>query len=146
MSYTSTGNPMLEKVLKIQDAGFLSWKANALTALSAQIVVLPLLLFYFQQFNIFSILSNIMILQAIPVTMLIGFFLGLVGFFSHSLAVLIALPVSILLKYQILVINFFSYAPLFSLAIQSWMIFCYYGFLSWFLAAAPFKKKHVSLE
>ncbi|MDP3956421.1 MAG: ComEC/Rec2 family competence protein [bacterium] len=132
--------PILEKLFRVDDVGFLSWKANALTTLSSQIIVLPLLIYYFQQFNVFSILSNILILQAIPMTMLLGFFLGVVGFFSGPLGALVALPVSILLKYQIFVINFFSRTPVFSFEIPAWIIFFYYGLLLWLFSVLQYKK------
>ena len=133
--------PILEKLFRVDTVGFLSWKANALATLSSQIIVLPLLLYYFQQFNLFSIIANILILEAIPLTMLLGFFLGLVGFFSGTLGALVALPVSFLLKYQIFVINFFSHAPIFSSVISAGMVFVYFGLLIWFIFAITYKKK-----
>jgi competence protein ComEC len=132
--------PVLEELLKFQSGGFLNWRTNALTALSAQIVVLPLLLYYFQQFNIFSIISNILILEAVPIAMLFGFFLGVAGLLLAPLAALIALPTSALLKYQIFTINLFSHAPIFSYDISGWMIFLYYGFVIWLLVAISYKK------
>lgn len=133
--------PILEKIMHIETPGFLSWKSNALTTLSAQILVLPLLLYYFQQFNLFSILANVLILEVIPFTMFFGFVLGIAGFFSQAFSFLFALPTSILLKYQILVIHLFARAPIFSLNLAGWMIFIYYGLLIWFLTALSYKRK-----
>lgn len=101
-------NPVLKKILNMEDPGFFSWKGNFLTTLSAQLMVLPLLLGKFGIFSLTSLLANVLILEIIPLTMAMGFILALAGFLSGFLAKLAALAVNLLLAYQFWVIDLFS--------------------------------------
>ena len=58
------------------------WKLRetAVMTISAQIAVLPLILFYFGTLSLVSVPTNILILPIIPWAMLIGFITGLSGF------------------------------------------------------------------
>ena len=75
-------NPVFKKILKMEDSGFFSWKRNLLTTLSAQLMVLPLLLGKFGIFSLTSLLANVLILEVVPLTMALGFILTLAGFLS----------------------------------------------------------------
>ena len=102
--------PVLKNKLGFNDEpGFLSWKDNLLTTSSAQIVVLPILIFSFGQFSPFSLLTNVLILEFIPVTMAIGFFIAIAGIFFSSLAFILSLAIQPLLFYIFGVINIFSF-------------------------------------
>lgn len=125
--------PAIEKIFSIKEGGdFLGWKANGLTTLSAQLAVAPILLANFGQFNLLSIVANIFILEAVPVTMILGFLSGAAGFFSYPLSLMIAWLILPLLKYQIFIINSFSklhvsfYVPSLSL----WLAVIYYGLIT----------------
>lgn len=59
--------------------------------LSAQIMVFPIILFYFGRVSIISPLSNILILWLIPLAMLLSFLVGLFGFVFQPLGTLMAL-------------------------------------------------------
>ncbi|MBI4085933.1 MAG: ComEC/Rec2 family competence protein [Candidatus Liptonbacteria bacterium] len=110
---------------------FLSWRENGLTTLSAQLAVLPVLILNFGQFSLTSIAANILILELVPLTMLLGFLLAGVSSLFHYLGFLIALPVNILLQYQIYIIKLFSYLRLpLTTGFGSWVIImAYYGIL-----------------
>ena len=102
--------PVLKNKLGFNDeSGFLSWKDNLLTTSSAQIAVLPILILSFGQFSPFSLLTNILILEFIPVTMAIGFFIAITSVFSSSLAFLLSLAIQPLLFYIFGVINIFAF-------------------------------------
>ena len=74
--------PALKKIFKAKEKpGILSWRDNFWTTLSAQAAVLPVLVFNFGNFSLFSLISNVLILGFIPLTMALGFVLGFVDLF-----------------------------------------------------------------
>lgn len=87
---------------------FLSLRSNLTATLSAQTATLPVLLFGFGQFSLVAPLANILILPAIPPTMLFGFLAGIVSFVSIGLASIIAIPAWALLSWQLFVVKFLS--------------------------------------
>lgn len=58
---------------------WLNIKEIFLMTLSAQIMVLPLILYYFHNFSAIALLANVAILPLIPLAMLLGFLTGLTG-------------------------------------------------------------------
>lgn len=90
------------------DEGFLGWKDNLLTTSAAQAAVLPFLLFYFGYFSPLSLIANILILEVVPFTMLMGFLIGIAAFFSYSLAWMIGWLASLFLNYEIFIIQIFA--------------------------------------
>ncbi|MBI5079357.1 ComEC/Rec2 family competence protein, partial [Candidatus Wolfebacteria bacterium] len=74
-------SPAIKNFFKFKnEPGFLAWRENFLTTVSAQLAVIPLLLINFNGFSFSSFLSNILILEAIPPTMFLGFLIGFLGF------------------------------------------------------------------
>ena len=100
--------PVLQKIFKFKQSGILSWKENALTTLSAQLAVVPLLLGKFGVVSLTSILANILILEVVPLTMGLGFVIAISGLVSEFLAQMIALPAGLVLGYELWVIDLFS--------------------------------------
>lgn len=88
--------------------GFLNWRENLLTTASAQIAVLPLLLYHFREFSLLGIIANTLILGFVPYTMFLGFALAGLGFISYYLGLVVALLVNTLLVYEISVIKLFG--------------------------------------
>ena len=60
-------------------------KETLIMTISAQILVLPLLIYYFGNFSVISIPANLIILPTIPVTMLLGFIAGVAGLITPIL-------------------------------------------------------------
>jgi competence protein ComEC len=135
--------PTLESLFRIKSGGFLDWKENALMTLSSQLAVAPLLLIYFNQLSLTSLFANILILEAIPLTMILGFILAFLGTLSYYLAWPIGLLTGLFLTYEIKVIDFFAY---FSFPIRnislSWLIIVFYYSLLLALIFNNFKKKN----
>ncbi len=100
--------PVLQKISGFEKSGFFSWRENALTTLSAQLAVVPLLLGKFGVISLTSIIANILILEAVPLTMSLGFAIALSGFIAEFPAKIIAIPASLLLGYELKVIDIFS--------------------------------------
>jgi len=102
-------SPVIRKVFKMKEGeGFLGWRGNLLTTTSAQLAVLPLILINFGNFSLLSLPANILILEAIPLTMILGFALGVIGFIALPLAIIFSWFVNLFLIYELSIINVFS--------------------------------------
>jgi len=122
--------PSLKKLLRLKDEpGFFAWRENFLMTLSAQLATAPFLIIAFNNFSVFAILSNIMILMAIPLTMILGFVIGFVSPFSYFLALIFGWLVSLFLNYEIFIINFFA-----KIALPLNINFNFFGVLIYYLA------------
>lgn len=94
------------KLYKIPKLGGL--KELILMTLSAQIVVAPLLIYYFGNFSLISLPTNILILPLLPYAMLMGFVTGLVGMIFVLLGQLVGYIAWAITTYQIWVVEYFS--------------------------------------
>lgn len=94
---------------------FLSFRDNLTATVSAQIATLPVIIFSFGNFSAVAVLANVLVLPAIPVSMLFGFLSGLTAFFSLKLASILALPAYFLLSYEVWLIKLLSLIPFASL-------------------------------
>jgi competence protein ComEC len=92
--------------------GFLGWREHFMTTLAAQLAVLPLLVQFFGEFSLASLLANVLILEFVPLTMALGFLLGAVGLLFFPLGALLGSLVSLLLAYELGVIAVFAAAEL----------------------------------
>ncbi|MBX4211543.1 MAG: ComEC family competence protein [Candidatus Yanofskybacteria bacterium] len=105
--------------------------------LGAQLVVLPLILYYFHSISLVSLPTNILILPLIPAAMLLGFLTGIGGLVFPWLGVVLGSLAWLITEFQILVVNFFASLPGASLQIStSWititlMYTALVGILSW---------------
>lgn len=94
------------KITKIPELGGI--KDLALMTISAQVFVLPLLIYYFHQFSLWSLPANIMILPFVPFAMLTGFLSGISGMIFLPFGKIIGMVAWAITTYQIWVVNFFS--------------------------------------
>src|SRR3990167_9305306 len=89
-------SPRIERMLdgrkkfKTADPGykekpFFSWKQTLIETLSAQFMVLPLLIYLFGRVSLISPISNIAVIVAVPYAMALGFVTGGLGFLWHPL-------------------------------------------------------------
>jgi predicted membrane metal-binding protein len=88
-----------------EEPGFWKWREHFLNTTSAQLAVLPLLLLQFGFFSPLGIISNVLILELIPITMALGFFIGFAAIFSGALAWIISWPTSVFLAYELGIIH-----------------------------------------
>jgi len=130
--------PAITKFFKVKAApGFLSWRENLLTTISAQMAVLPILLGSFGFFSPIAILTNILILTVVPTTIALGFLVIFLSLFSHYFAQIIAWIANVFLGYEIGLISFFStfrygitvskFSPVFAVIYAGLLI----GFILW---------------
>ena len=100
--------PVLKKIFKFKNSGFLNWKDNFLTTLSAQLAVVPFLLGNFGTFSVLSLAANVLIAELIPITMAVGFIMGGLGMVSDFLAGIAGLLANVLLSLELFIIDIFS--------------------------------------
>lgn len=87
--------PILQRVFHMgEEKGFLSWRENLFSTLSAQIMVSPILISQFGYVSLIGIITNLLILGLVPYTMFFGF---LLAFFDLVLPIF-ARVISLLLK------------------------------------------------
>lgn len=102
--------------------------------LSAQIMVLPLLIYLFGAVSLVSPVANIAVLVAVPYAMAAGFAAGLFGFLSSLLGTLAGWIAWGVLEYQLRAIALFAGIPFASVEIGAWAagpILALYGFTFW---------------
>lgn len=101
--------PWLQKIFKFSDQpGFLGWRANFLTTTAAQLAVLPLLLLNFGYFSPIALLTNVLILEFIPLTMALGFFTAGAALISYPLSLVIGWITQLFLAYILGIIGLCS--------------------------------------
>ena len=77
-------------------------------SLSAQIMVIPLIVFYFKSFSLVSLPANLLVLPFMPFVMLLGFLTGILGMVFAPLGQFVGYFAWALSQYQIKVIQFFA--------------------------------------
>lgn len=112
---------------------------------SAQIFVLPILIYNFGYFSIISPITNILIVPISSPLMAGGFLLLIFGLIHSSFAWLISLPIYLLLEYLVFIADFFSNLSISYVAIQtSWLLIpIYYLILSIFLYYLEKRKRRL---
>lgn len=91
--------------------------------LSAQIFVLPLILYYFGNLSLIAPIANILILSIMPLVMAFGFLFVILGLIHTWLSYLIVWPLWILLTLVILVAKIGSSVPYASIIISGFPFF-----------------------
>lgn len=79
--------------------------------LSAQLFVLPWLLYKFGTLSLISPLANILVLPAMPIIMILGIILLMLGFIYLPLAQILGLAVGLLISYILMIINWLAAIP-----------------------------------
>lgn len=122
--------PTIQKLMNVKGKGFLNWKENFLITISAQLATAPILIIYFSNFTLTAFIANILILTVIPITMGLGFLMGILYYIFYPAAVILSWLVATLLNYEIFIVNLFSEINLsFNPILAWWGIILYYGFL-----------------
>lgn len=107
------------------------WQMREIVAstVSAQIFVLPLILYKMGLLSLVALPVNFLILLFIPATMFLGFLTAGLGMASYFLSVPFGWVSYVLLRYEVLVVEVFARLPLASVAIERFplwlMLFAY---------------------
>ena len=92
-------------------------RESAVATISAQIMVLPLLIYSIGEFSLISPLVNILVLFAVPIAMLTGFITAVFGMVLPFLAPIIGFITTYLLKYQLWMVDVFAGLPFANISI-----------------------------
>lgn len=139
-------SPLIEARLKFLPE---KWKIRevAVSTVSTQIFVLPLLLHMTGQFSVVGLFVNLLILGFIPLTMFFGFVAGVTGFLSSVLSLPFAYIAYGFLYYELSVVKFFADLPFSAIALPTLsglaVIFIYI-LMTWGLVL--WHKKNVKLK
>jgi len=108
---------------------------------SAQLAVLPLLVFHFGQLSLISPLANLLVVPFLPLLMISGLVISFIGLFFPLLARIAAFPAWLLLNYFVKTIEILSSWPIacFNLGKISWIILPFYYLI--LIAAVCFYQK-----
>ena len=102
--------PKLDDIFK-KYSNSLNIKTIFLITISAQAAVLPIIINNFGSFSLLSVFANILILPFVPVVMLGGLLLIIIGSVNLLIAQILFWPIWLILSYQIEVIKFFAGLP-----------------------------------
>ncbi|MEZ4114253.1 MAG: ComEC/Rec2 family competence protein [Candidatus Paceibacterota bacterium] len=108
----------------------------ASATLATQIFVLPFILYKMGTLSLIAPITNLIVLPLIPVTMLLGFLTGTIGFVSEVLALPFGFLSNLLLKFEIFIVETFSTPGFAALEVRSFSIFLvlvFYAFIFWIL-------------
>src|SRR3989344_9175996 len=93
-----------------------------LMTFSAQLMVLPLILFYFKNFSLVALPANLIILPFIPLAMASGFFTGIAGLIWSKFGLLIGALTWLVSSFILIVVKFFANLPFASFPVSfSWI-------------------------
>lgn len=113
---------------------FLELKSIFWVTISAQLAVLGILIYNFEEVSVISLLANLIILPLIPLAMAGGFGVILISYFWMLGAQALALPVWLILNFQIQAVEFlagFSWSKMELPNMGSWFLISYYLILTW---------------
>lgn len=101
-----------------------------LMSISAQLFVLPIILYNFHKLSLISVIANVFVLPIIPVTMLLVFLSALISFIFYPVALMLGYLAWGLLKYEIKIIEFLGSFKWSSVEVAS---FNEIGLVIWYL-------------
>lgn len=115
--------------------------------ISAQIAVLPLLVYKTGLFSIVGLPVNFLILPFIPLTMFLGFAVGILGIFSALLSAPFAWASYALLQYELWIVDIFAKLPFSAINISSFSeLFLILSYLAIFFITFQLRKKEKPAE
>jgi len=108
------GPPIILKYLMFITERF-GLREMCATTLGAQCAVLPYILYMSGDFSLFALPANFLVLPFVPLTMLLGFFTGILGFVSRFVALIPGIPAHLFLSWNVFVGEVVSALPYASL-------------------------------
>lgn len=121
--------PLFEEKLNRNGKMFWLWEILFLS-LSAQIFVLPIILYNFHNLSLISLIANVLVLPIIPLTMLLGFLMAVANFIFTPLATVLAWLTFLPLKYETAVVNILASFNFSTVEIKN---FSWWGVAVWYI-------------
>lgn len=100
-------SPIIQRYFK-KIPNFFDFRETFIATTSAQLMVLPLIIFHFHNFSLVSLPANILILPLIPYSMLLGFFSGLAGMILPVLGQIVGYGAYLITAIEIGLVKLFS--------------------------------------
>lgn len=122
-------SPFLENQMMKKYRAFGIWEILILT-LSAQVFVLPIILYNFKNLSLISPIANVLVLPIIPLTMFLGFMLIVFQFIFPPLAMVFSWLTFLPLKYETTIIQFLANLKYSSLGVEN---FSWLWVLMWYI-------------
>ena len=126
--------PYLERKFSLLPKYF-AVKESAVATISAQIMVLPLLIYQIGEFSLISPIVNVLVLFAVPYAMLFGFITSISAYLFPYFSIIFAYISTYFLKYQLTIVDIFAAVPYGSIMIPQfhyvWMFIMYGGIGYW---------------
>lgn len=126
--------PIINNIFAGKNKFFGLWEILLLT-LSAQIFVLPVIIYKFHRLSLISPSANILVLPTIPMTMLLGFLAILFKLLYFPLAPVVSWITFLFLKYQIWIIGFLAKIKFSSVEMNN---FSWIYVVLWYIISAVF--------
>jgi len=128
-------SPIFEKKFTKISSKF-GFREIFISTLSAQIAVLPYLLYVTGSLSLFSVPANLLVLPILPLTMLFGLLSGAIGFISPILAFPFSAVAYFLTSYELFVAKIFSAIPFSSIIVPFpfWAVAIVYAAMIFFIA------------
>jgi len=106
-------------------------RSTLITTLGAQIMVLPLILFYFREFSWVAVPANLLILPFIPWLMLAGFLTGIAGLLWSGLGSVVGATAWLLTTIMVWLVKWLAAVPAarLPLGLNWWSLLLVYGLL-----------------
>ena len=133
--------PIIEKYFT-ELTNIFDFRQTFVMTVSAQIFVLPLLLYYFKNLSLTSLPANLIILPTIPLAMLLGFFSGLAGMALPFLGQFVGYFAWFLTTVELGIVRMFAAPSWASISIGlSWYeVVAVYAFIVWALLKLSARK------
>ncbi len=127
-------SPIFEKKFAKLPAAF-GFKNVFISTLSAQVAVLPYLLYVTGSLSVFSVPANLLVLPVLPLTMFFGLLTGVMGLVSSFLAFPFSVVAYFLTSYELFVAKIFSAIPFSSINVPMpfWLVLSIYALYIWAL-------------
>jgi competence protein ComEC len=128
---------------------FIGLREFLTATLSAQIFVMPILLYQIGQFSVVAVVVNMLVLPMVPLAMFLTFITGLIAFISTTLAFPFAYLSYLSLTYIIFIAETFAKLPFAAFSVSAFsfyiVIIAYVilGFILWRLYMSKSKTKHI---
>ncbi len=108
---------------KIKVPEFFEIRSSLMMTLSAQFMVLPLIIYYFGNLSLVAPLANLLVLPLLPLVIILGLILGLLGFVFLPAAKLLGLVLTLLIKWIIYISQLLSRLPYGNFVIVNFNLF-----------------------
>ncbi len=122
--------------------------STLISSIAASLTCTPILLYFFGQVSVISMIANILILPTVSLAMGITFLTGLAGYFAPFVAQICGYITTLTLRYQISVANFFADNKSFLIEIDKenpWIYCLYIPVIVVFFTTIIRRKRRISL-